>query len=316
MWPWQKRATGSASKVSPIIVVPRHPGSSDRLEVLRSHASKSSKILEIGPSFSPIAPKRDGYNCLVVDKWTEEELTVRFNGQRDIDVAKIESVDFVWRSRNLLDDIPEAHYGTFDAVLISHALEHVPNPICLLRSIEKLIKPGGYVTLAVPDKRFCFDYFRPVTTTAAWLAAFERDDLVHSREALFECNSFAVARRGRISWKKHSVDFDDLTYNGQALQDAYSAYQGGRDEARRSYTDCHAWVFTPSSFNLLLNECHALRLISLVPELISVSVRVEFFVHLRLVDRRPIDHHERLRLMIMSAREQAAGFRYLRRLPG
>ena len=39
----------------------------ERNSLLLGDANRSTRILEIGASFSPVAPKRDGWNCVVVD---------------------------------------------------------------------------------------------------------------------------------------------------------------------------------------------------------------------------------------------------------
>ncbi|MBD3204151.1 methyltransferase domain-containing protein [Candidatus Woesearchaeota archaeon] len=41
----------------------------------------------------------------------------------------------------------------FDAVLLSHVLEHVDIPEKLIKDIHSLIKPGGHFILAVPQER-------------------------------------------------------------------------------------------------------------------------------------------------------------------
>jgi len=277
----------------------------DRLAFLRLHLDKSKKVLEIGPAFNPIAPKSEGYRVYTVDNASKAELRARYDGFPDFNVAKIEDVDFIWKDADILSAIPREHLQSFDVVLMGGVIEHIPNPIGLLQSLQKLLKPGGYLTLSVPDKRFCFDFLRPPTTTAAWLEALKGGHALHSARTLFEANTMAAAHRGRLAWAEKKLRTRDATFVGATIQDAYRDFFGA---AQAAYVDAHAWVFTPSSFLLILNECHALGLISLVPESISARIGSDFFVHLRLAFRRPINHHERLQLMANSAREQAAGF--------
>ncbi|HEX4665529.1 MAG TPA: methyltransferase domain-containing protein [Chthoniobacterales bacterium] len=51
-----------------------------------------------------------------------------------------------------------------DFVIASHVLEHCRNPIGALENMLRVLKPGGTVFLAVPDKRQTFDASRPVTS--------------------------------------------------------------------------------------------------------------------------------------------------------
>jgi predicted SAM-dependent methyltransferase len=54
--------------------------------------------------------------------------------------------------------------GTQDFVIANHFLEHCQNPIQTLQSHMRVLKSGGVLYLAVPDKRFTFDIDRPCTT--------------------------------------------------------------------------------------------------------------------------------------------------------
>jgi SAM-dependent methyltransferase len=63
---------------------------------------------------------------------------------------------------SVVNSMPECEY---DAVLLSHVLEHVENPIELLRAAHRLLKPGGRLVLGLPTERNVFrnllrlDYF-------------------------------------------------------------------------------------------------------------------------------------------------------------
>ena len=41
--------------------------------------------------------------------------------------------------------------GSFDAVILWHALEHLPDPRAILRGLARLVRPGGIVAIAVPS---------------------------------------------------------------------------------------------------------------------------------------------------------------------
>ena len=53
--------------------------------------------------------------------------------------------------------------ATQDFVIANHVLEHCQDPIGALVSMFRVLRPGGILYLAVPDKRYTFDADRPVT---------------------------------------------------------------------------------------------------------------------------------------------------------
>ncbi len=94
-----------------------------------------------------------------------------------------------------------------------------------------------------------------------------------------------------------------------SLEHAYARFFGDQARSSNSYEDCHASVFTPASFALLAQECHAIGVSPLALDFVSSTREHEFFVHLRLVERRPINHHDRMQLLALTAKEQSYGFR-------
>lgn len=52
---------------------------------------------------------------------------------------------------------------SLDFVIANHFIEHSQDPIGTIKQHVRTLKEGGILYLAVPDKRFTFDYDRPVT---------------------------------------------------------------------------------------------------------------------------------------------------------
>jgi len=53
----------------------------------------------------------------------------------------------------LLPEVPEdARPGGFDLITLFQVLEHVPDPVGILKQAATCLKPGGYVSIAVPSK--------------------------------------------------------------------------------------------------------------------------------------------------------------------
>jgi SAM-dependent methyltransferase len=49
--------------------------------------------------------------------------------------------------------LPECNFpdNHFQLVILWHVLEHLPDPVATLREIHRILKPGGYLSLAVPN---------------------------------------------------------------------------------------------------------------------------------------------------------------------
>jgi hypothetical protein len=57
---------------------------SSRTGTLLASVPKTSRILEIGPSFNPIAPKSQGWNSASLDHMSREGLVKKYRGYPDI----------------------------------------------------------------------------------------------------------------------------------------------------------------------------------------------------------------------------------------
>jgi SAM-dependent methyltransferase len=59
-----------------------------------------------------------------------------------------------------------------DFVVANHFLEHCENPIQTIANLARVVRQGGILFMAVPDKRFTFDAERPATSFAVVADAF------------------------------------------------------------------------------------------------------------------------------------------------
>jgi len=86
------------------------------------------------------------------------------------------------------DDLSGIAASTYDAVLSSHVLEHVANPIKALKEWRRVLKPNGILVLVIPNKDGSFDHLRPVTTMSHLIADYKNsvgpEDLTHLPEVL------------------------------------------------------------------------------------------------------------------------------------
>src|SRR5215204_3407137 len=189
------------------VVEPRFMNRNDK--VLCS-IDRSMRILELGPLTNPIAPKSDGWATTVVDHGSREQLVEKYGDDSAVDTSRIVDVDFVWSHGPLEAAVPRELHGTFDAFIASHVFEHIPDPIGLLRSLEQVLRPTSVVSLVIPDKRFCFDFFRPLSTVGGLLDAHARRAVRHSRKALFDHVACLIRADGETAFSRrrlHDIDF-------------------------------------------------------------------------------------------------------------
>jgi SAM-dependent methyltransferase len=247
-----------------------------RAEVLLAPVSPNARIIEIGPSYNPIAPKAAGWNTYTMDHLTKEGLVAKYRDHPGVDIDRIEEVDCVWVSGTLEDAVPTDLYGTFDAFIASHVIEHTPDLIAFLDSAAALLKPDGVVVLAIPDKRYCFDYFQPLTTTGMVLAAHVERRSRHTQCVAFDHLAYAVENGGVGAWGQHpSGEFRFF----HLLEEAFDLFS--TIEACESYVDLHTWRFTPASFQLLLLELARLGKTDWKVERTTAAEGCEFFAWLR-----------------------------------
>jgi SAM-dependent methyltransferase len=250
----------------------------DRLQKLLVRIDKSMKILEIGPSYSPIVPKSEGWNAWSVDHTDQEGLRAKYHCDPTVDVSRIGPVDFVWESGDLDVAIPVEHHSTFDACIASHVIEHMPNPIGFYQSLEKLIRPTGVIALAIPDKRFCFDYFRPLSITSDFVLAHSFDRRRHSKKTAFDSTAYTVSSDNTGAWGQHPVG--ELRFYG-TLSEAYRLLATTDETESAPYADYHAWCYSPFSFKLVMLELNVFELVNWVIDVDFPADGCEFIVVLK-----------------------------------
>jgi SAM-dependent methyltransferase len=282
----------------------------DRVQKLRQPIGQLAKILEVGPSFNPTTPKSEGWRSFVVDHSAKGGLVEKYKLDPSVDTAKIEEVDYIWQRGYLHEALPRSELGTFDACIASHVIEHIPDLIGFFKSLEEILRPSGVVSLAVPDKRFCFDYFKPITTTGEVLAAYDDKRTRHPKKTAFDFFAYSVRNGSQHAWgQQPPTEFTFLT----SLAHAKEAFDGHNESNEAPYIDFHAWHFTPASFELIILELGVLNVIDFYIAQRFATEGCEFFAVLRrgrqhFASEEALQARRRalLKGTLMDAREQIA----------
>jgi SAM-dependent methyltransferase len=260
-----------------------------RLRRLRAGIAFDHDVLEIGPYHAPIAPKALGYRATTLDIVAADALRARAAidptiGPRGAEA--IEEVDLVGSACDV-GDLVRTRLGPdkrFDWILSSHNIEHLPDPIRFLAQCGSVLAPGGVLRLAVPDKRGCFDHFRPMSDIGEWLEAFRERRTQPTVYQVFreECyRAEMIARNGgRGRWRLGEVHLHAPAPVERSLE-LYRAWFGPAGTEPAEYLDTHCWAFTPDSFELLVRDVIAFGLAPLEVAVVSRTRGNEFFVDLR-----------------------------------
>jgi SAM-dependent methyltransferase len=280
--------------------------------------SKEMRGIEVAPYFAPLTSKRDGYDCRALDVFDTAELVARATDDPNIPKEKIpliEAVDLVGSATEIANLIPASEHGTLDYIVSSHNFEHLPNPIRFLQGCCTVLKPGGILSMAVPDSRACFDFFRPHTVLADWLESFKDGRTKPTPKQVF-AQIANVALLQKKDTSAYAFSLNDPVASIAITGDLPSAYRAWSAACEGDqYQDAHCSVFTPASFELLITECRQLELVLMETVDISSTGGCEFIV--RLVNRPTVqampaaefaEHRGRLLHSIWNERVQSSAW--------
>jgi SAM-dependent methyltransferase len=203
--------------------------------------------LEIGALHLPLQLPKHAH-ARYVDRYSRDDLRTEYPELRTYDLVEVDVVD----DGEQLTTVPS---GSADFLIANHFIEHPEDPIATLQHHARVIKPGGVLFMAVPDKRSTFDVDRPVTPLSHLISDHEHGPSASRREHYEEWV--------RLVEKKPA---DEIERRAREL-----------DEAAFSI---HFHVFTPATFADLLHHAHHEAGIPLRPEAI-VPAAHEFVTVLR-----------------------------------
>lgn len=259
-----------------------------RTELLK-YISPEQKGMEIGPYFNPLVPKSAGWDVLVLDVLDADQLRLLAKADPNIPderIDEIEDVDLVGPAHRVaeLAEASGVAPGSLDFVISSHNFEHLPDPIRFLQAVTRLLRPGGVLSMAVPDCRYCFDALRPPSTTGAMLEAFlEARERPSPRQEFEQWALFASCERADGTRHGHFIDTgrDATPVLDNALAPLMARWRARLDTADAGYPDVHCWTLTPAVFAAIIADLRSLDLCDFEAEDISSTNELEFFVHLR-----------------------------------
>lgn len=192
--------------------------------------------LEIAPLHNPIADKAD-WDVSYVDILSTEKLVEHYHLDPKVPDDDIVPVDFPLTGPDgVIRPLPEVAgaKGPYAWIIGSHVIEHVPDLVTWLGDLASLLRDGGALVLAVPDRRFTFDVRRPQTTVGQMLQAFDSKETIPSVRAVYDQLRSAVQVTARDAWAGRLPGDDETDRHPLAavLAEVERARAG-------EYVDCH-----------------------------------------------------------------------------
>lgn len=161
----------------------------------------------------------------------------------------------------------------------SHVIEHVPDVVTWLSEIHSVLEPGGFLRMAIPDRRYTFDILRAESTLVDALDAhLRRTRIPLPRAILDHFINYAEVSSAAV-WTGKT----DKTTVTPTHSPAFALGAAERSYATGDYQDTHCWVFTPLSFAQLCAGLTRLQKLEFICEQIypTPEYENEFVVALR-----------------------------------
>ena len=240
--------------------------------------------LEIGALDRPVIP-HETEHVEYADHLPTDLLREKYASDPNVDINKIVPISYVWGESTLPEIVGDKR---FDYVIASHVIEHVPDPVGWFREIADVLKPGGLLFLAVPDKRWTFDCRREITPVSALLEAYLEGYRRPTVRHLIDCFGEFASVPDKLSvsdlWQG-KVSFGQIPLANPSFFESF-----GEDGLRArfnelkdgTYIDAHCNVFTPFSFVNIVAVLAKLNLLNYrVADFQDTPINdIEFFVTL------------------------------------
>ncbi len=243
-----------------------------RRDFITSSLGSPNSILEVGAFDNPVYRRELGDPVKYVDWFSHEELAEMHGDNPRRDNNLIVDVDFVVKDRHIAHAISEK----FDLICASHVIEHIPDVIFWFAELDAMLANEGRVFLAIPDRRYTFDYFRPASRATELIRAYEEKI---ERPAIWQlADHFYYHQKVDLAalWRQESPGSFTPRFSLSQAMDLARA-------KANTYTDCHCWTFTADSFGQMLADLESSGLCPFTIEKITPPLpnTNEFFALLR-----------------------------------
>lgn len=275
---------------------------STRLNLFSKFIAKEELGMEIGPSYRPTFSKVEGWNSLVLDHLNQVDLVEKYrnHGVDEKMLNQIEEVDFVWNGEPY-SEVLKRFESKLKWVTAAHVIEHSNDLITFFTDISEVLENGGFLFLAVPDKKATFDFYRSNSTIGDVVLCHLDPDLydikAHIDEEYLRCEL-----DGAIAWNRdvsiRAVNASNPPIPTLPVENSIELVKSYLDRGitgKVEYRDAHRWVFTPQSLCEIIKFLNRAGIVSFRIVEVSTPSYYEFLVVLQKNALNQSDSLESLR---------------------
>lgn len=212
-----------------------------RAHIRNKLVKQKDRVLEFGPLTRPIILKNENSNVFFADIRSTDEIKKLYTSNEylkstglKVDVDSIVGIDYVVKDsyKNTFDKVDK-----FDAVILSHVIEHMPDILGFFKDISHVISNKGKLIIIYPDARYCFDRFRNGTSFVDAYEVHKNPKSSSNRVLDFVYNVIDNNDPKKFWGDKEQVSL--LPKNN--FNDAIHAYRQAQDDILPD--DTHFWPF-------------------------------------------------------------------------
>ncbi|MGB8511007.1 MAG: methyltransferase domain-containing protein [Pyrinomonadaceae bacterium] len=161
--------------------------------------------IEIGALHSPL-PVSKTARVKYVDRMSVADLRRQYP-----ELAPLQLVE-----TDIIDDgehLSNVNAESQDFVIANHFIEHCQNPLDALSNMFRVLRTGGVLYMAIPDKRYTFDADRAVTSIEHVVRDYEEGPAWSKRQHFEEWTKFVDGVAGDDDAARHASDLIDKDYS-------------------------------------------------------------------------------------------------------
>jgi predicted SAM-dependent methyltransferase len=200
--------------------------------------------IEIGACYLPLEVSRRNTSVLYIDRMDNVGLIKHYSELKPEQLIKVDLIDNG-------ESLKKIKNSSQDFVIANHFIEHCEDPLIAFKNHLRVLRKGGIIFWAIPNKIYTFDQKRPPTTNEhLWLDHIKGPHI--SRKKHYEEYVQYVLNRSGESMRKKVK---------KLMDDDYSI---------------HYHVWTPDSFKIFLN--FAKKKLHLSFKILELSVNINEFI--------------------------------------